>query len=149
LLKIRSLEEEQRRIALESAVAELHRLEDALAGARTRERTGRERITESARGGDATDRMAGMVETSAARRRIGALKPRIAAAEWEASQRREEFLAKRTERRQAETLIGETEAADAVVEGRRSQQSLDDWYGMRMHGDEDAARRRSAGRRKT
>jgi hypothetical protein len=148
LLKIRNLEEEQRKMALESAVAELGRLEAALAAARERERAGRKRIAESA--GDATDRMAGMVESSAARRHIAALKPRIAAAEWAATERRKEFLAKRTERRQAETLICEAEAEDAVVEGRRSQQSVDDWYGMRMHGEEErTARGRSAGRGKS
>jgi flagellar export protein FliJ len=142
LLRIRDLEEEQGKIALESAVADLHRLEGALRAARDRERAGRKRIAESARSGDATDRMAGMVEISAARRHIVALKPRIAAAEWAAAERREEFLGKRTERRQADTLIVEAEAADVVVEGRRSQQSLDDWYGMRMHADEDGERRR-------
>jgi hypothetical protein len=46
---------------------------------------------------------------------------------------REEFLAKRVERRQAETLIKETEARDAIEAGRRSQQNLDDWFGNRMH----------------
>jgi hypothetical protein len=42
------------------------------------------------------------------------------------------FLAKRVERRQAETLIHEIEAQDAVIAGRRSQQALDDWYLNRL-----------------
>jgi len=56
---------------------------------------------------------------------------------------REEFLAKRVERRHAETLIKETEARDTIEAGRRSQQNLDDWFGNRMHRkDADAAMRR-------
>jgi len=41
---------------------------------------------------------------------------------------RQEFLSKRVERLQAETLIKETEAQDAIESGRRSQQVLDDWF---------------------
>jgi hypothetical protein len=45
------------------------------------------------------------------------------------------------ERRQAETLIAETEAREAIVAGRRGQQSLDDWYSSRLYrapGKEEA-----------
>jgi hypothetical protein len=46
-----------------------------------------------------------------------------------------EFLAKRIERRQVETLIQKTEAEDAVDAGRRAQQELDDWFLSRaQHG---------------
>ena len=44
----------------------------------------------------------------------------------------QEFLAKRVERRQAETLIEETEAREAIEADRRNQQSIDDWYLNRM-----------------
>jgi len=47
--------------------------------------------------------------------------------------RREDFLGKRVERRQAETLIQETEAQDAVEADRRGQQTLDDWYSSRLY----------------
>ena len=52
---------------------------------------------------------------------------------------RREFLGKRVERRQAETLIGETEAQEAVAAGRRGQQALDDWYGSRLFREEAGA----------
>jgi hypothetical protein len=52
-------------------------------------------------------------------------------------ERREEYLLKRVERRQAETLIQETEARDAIVDGRRGQQTLDDWYSSRLYRDGD------------
>ena len=60
------------------------------------------------------------------------LAPRVAAAEMENIQLRALLLEKRVERRQAETLIEETEARDAVEENRRSQQAIDDWFGTRQ-----------------
>jgi flagellar biosynthesis chaperone FliJ len=42
------------------------------------------------------------------------------------------FLEKRVERRQAETLVEEAEARDAIESGRRTQQSLDNWYLTRV-----------------
>jgi hypothetical protein len=69
----------------------------------------------------------------AAGRRATALTPKIENAELEVTALRDEFLAKRVERRQAETLLKETEDRDAIEAGRRSQQSLDDWFGNRRH----------------
>jgi len=46
---------------------------------------------------------------------------------------RQEFLGKRVERRQAETLIEKTEAQDAIEAGRHAQQALDDWYRFGLH----------------
>ncbi|HWG19158.1 MAG TPA: hypothetical protein VG225_01425 [Terracidiphilus sp.] len=134
LLRVRDLEEEQQRLALESALGELHRLENALAAARLRERQGRRQVALTAGSSDATDRRAGIVETETARSRAAALKPRIAFAEGETLRLRQAFLEKRVERRQAETLIREAEALDAVEAGRRDQQRIDDWFGARRHG---------------
>ena len=83
--------------------------------------------------------MAGLEETRAAGRHAAALRPRIADAELDVIALRQEFLARRVERRQAETLIRETEARDAVEAGRRGQQALDDWYGNKMHREEAEA----------
>jgi hypothetical protein len=55
----------------------------------------------------------------------------------EVTDRREEFLLKRVERRQAETLIQEIEAREAIEDGRRGQQALDDWYSSRLYRDRD------------
>jgi hypothetical protein len=57
-----------------------------------------------------------------------ALAPRIAEAETAVEERRREFLGKRIERRQTETLIDEAEALDKVEAGRRAQRDLDDWF---------------------
>jgi hypothetical protein len=54
-------------------------------------------------------------------------------AKREAADLREVFLAKRVERRQAETLLREAESRQALEADRRTQHSLDDWYLSRLH----------------
>jgi hypothetical protein len=133
LLRIRDLEEEQSRLALESALGELHRLKHALAATAELNRRGRRLVGASAQTGELPDRLAGLEEMRSATRRVAALAPRIADAELDVTKLRQEFISKRVERRQAETLIKETEARDAIEAGRRSQQALDDWYRNRLH----------------
>jgi flagellar export protein FliJ len=144
LLRIRELEEEQCRLALESATGTLHGLEHALEATVERNRRGRRLIESSVHSGELPDWLAGLEEMRAAGRHGVALAPRIADAQRDVAALREEFLTKRVERRQAETLIEETEARDAVEAGRRGQQSLDDWFGNRMHRREaEAAAKKS------
>ena len=145
LLRIRELEEEQCRLALESATGELHGLRHALEAAIERGRGGRRLIESSVHSGELADRLAGLQDMHAAGRRATALAPRIEDAELEVTALREEFLSKRVERRQAETLIGETEDRDAVETARRSQQSLDDWFGNRLHRKGAAAELKKCG----
>jgi len=135
LLHIRSLEEEQSRLAVESALVELRRLEHALNVSVEQDRRGRRRITLSARNGELPDRVAGVVEMRIANAQATALTPWIAQAEGQVSDLRDEFLLRRVERRQAQTLIDETEERDRVEAARRGQQALDDWYGSRLHGE--------------
>lgn len=133
LLRVRDLEEEQSRLALESAVGDLHRLEAALGAAQQRERRGRRLVQTSAQSGELPDRLAGLEETRAGARHAAALTPRIAEAEAEVATLRQEFILKRVERRQAETLIQETAARDALEEERRGQRALDDWFRARLY----------------
>jgi len=128
LLRVLDLEEEQRRLALESALGELRRLEHARAATMERERRGRLLVTASVHSGEMPDRLAGLEEMCAARRLQAILAPRIAAMETRVAELRGQFLGKRIERRQAETLLREAEARTAVQAGRRAQRSLDDWY---------------------
>jgi hypothetical protein len=132
LLRLLQLEEEQRRQALENELGELRRLQQSREQAVERERRGRRLVVTSAESGEITDRLAGLEETRAGARRSAALKPRIAAAQAQVEARRQEFLAKRVERRQAETLVEESEAQTALVAGRRSQQALDNWHLNRL-----------------
>jgi len=136
LLRIRELEEEQNRLALESALGELNRLEHALTETIERKRRGRSLVLASAQTGQVMDRIAGFEETRSASLHAVALGPRIEAKEEDITARREEFLMKRVERRQAETLIQENEALEAIEDGRRGQQALDDWYGSRQYREE-------------
>lgn len=138
LLRVREIEEELRRAALESATGDLKRLEAALAAAQKRERRGRRLVVASVGTGEVEDRIAGLEETGAARRHAAALKPRIAEMELTIAARRREFLSKRIERRQVETLVGETEAGDAIEAGRRAQRELDDWFLSRSRRGGDA-----------
>jgi len=131
LLRIRGVEEEQRRRSLDTAVAKLKALEQARHAALQMEKQGRARLSASVISGAIADRQAGLVETEAAQRRARMLAARIVAAEKETIARRQEFLEKRVERRQVETLAEEAHAREDLESGRRSQRSIDDWYGAR------------------
>ena len=133
LLRIRELEEEQGRIALEAAMGDLSRLRNAQAATAERGRRGRRLVSSSAVTGEFPDRLAGLEETRGAERLAAALAPRIADADEEVANLREDYLARRVERRQAETLIVEAEARDALDADRKSQQALDDWFRNRLH----------------
>ena len=128
LLQVLEIQEEECRAAMESARAELKRLEQALSWSVERERGGRRLVAASAATGEITDRIAGIEETQVAKRIATALAPRIAESESAVNLRQHEFLGKRIERRQTETLIEEAEALESVEAGRRAQRDLDDWF---------------------
>jgi len=139
LLRVLSIEEDQRRMALEFATGGLRQLERARAATVDQAQSGRQLVVSSVRSGELPDRLAGLEETLAARRRALVLAPRIADAEFDVDARRQEFLAKRVEARQAETLIQEAEARESIVAARRAQQSLDDWYLNRFNSAKTSA----------
>ncbi|MGD0479719.1 MAG: hypothetical protein ABSA42_06080 [Terracidiphilus sp.] len=128
LKQVLEIQEEECRAAMESARAELTRLEQALTRSVERERGGRRLVAASAASGEITDRIAGIEESRVAKRIAKALALRIA--EWElvVNARQSEFLGKRIERRQTETLIEKAEALENIEAGRRGQRNLDDWF---------------------
>ena len=128
LLQVLEIQEEECRAAMETARAELRRLQQALTRSVERQRGGRQMVAASAATGEITDRIAGLEETRAAQRIAAALAPRIAEAEAAMHARRSEFLGKRIERRQTHTLIEEAEARDKIEAGRRAQRDLDEWF---------------------
>jgi hypothetical protein len=136
LLRIRILKEEQSRTALEAGMGELRALQAAQAASVFRDRQGRRLVETSAETGELLDRLAGLEEQQAAGRWQQSLVPRIQHAEQEIAGLREEYLARRVERRQVETLVEESEARTAADADRRSQQGLDDWFRNRLHRDE-------------
>jgi flagellar export protein FliJ len=139
LLQLRLLEEEQSRLALESVLAELHRLQRAFEAAGERSRRGRQLVHRGVRTGQLPDRIAGLEEGRVALRQAVMLEAAITQSEQSANTLRERYQSARVERRQVETLIHEAEAAEALDAGRRSQQALDDWYGSRHQVAEAAA----------
>lgn len=128
LLRIRELEEEQCRSALEMALAEMNRLERALMSAGEQEREGRRMVTRSTVTGEVWERFAGLAESRTAEKHSQLLAGQIEAAAGEVSALRAQLLKKRVERRQAETLVEEARAQQAIEHSRREQQSLDDWF---------------------
>jgi len=133
LLRIRDLQEEQSRLALESSQGELNRLEDALKATENRDRRGRQLVDASARTGELPDRLSGLEEMRTAIRISAVLAPRIEAQQMDLANRQLEFQTMRVARKQAESLIADAESLDALDAGRRGQQSLDDWYSSRVH----------------
>lgn len=143
LFCVREIEEEQRRAVLESALGELQALEVALAAGHLRKRDGEALLARSIGSSEFADRMAAQIEVAAARRRIAAIAPRLAAAEIAAAGARQEYLAKRLERRQAQTLIEGAHNLHSLESGRRDQQTLDETYGSRIHRQRREADRRN------
>lgn len=128
LLRVLDLEEEQMQRALEAATEELRHLERAREVACERERQGRALIGASATSGQIADRVAGLEEIRQGQRAASALASRITEAQAQATARRKEYLAKRIERQQAETLVRAAEAREAREAAQREQRSLDDWF---------------------
>jgi hypothetical protein len=138
LLAVLETQEEQSRASLEAAATELRLLEEALKGSGQRDRRGRLLVTASAESGEFLDRLAGMEEILAAHRHAACLIPKIMEAKRTVTSRRNEFLGKRIERRQAETIIEETEAGDKIEAERRSQKEVDGWFLSHAHQAKNA-----------
>lgn len=133
LLRIRDIEEEQSRLALEASLGDLHQLQYALGATVERNRLGRRLVRSSASSGELTERLAGLEQSRAADRQELVVGARIRDVELKVASLREGYLAARVERRQAETLIEEAAARDAQDSERRGQMALDDWFRNRMH----------------
>ena len=132
LLHIRELEEEQRRVALETALGHLSQLREALSTSALRRRTGSKLIRSSVQSGEMSDRIAGIEEVRVAENHASVLSRQLAKAEAEMARLRERFLAIRVQRLQAKSLIEQSDARAATEEARRLQQDLDDLYRSRL-----------------
>jgi flagellar export protein FliJ len=133
LLDIRYAEERQSRNLMESAVLELRSLEKISEDTHKRRKDARALITTSLGTGDGLDRIAALEEMAISERVAIALQKKIVAIELQVERLRQDFLAKRTERRQVETLIDHAKAQEAIESKRRAQTAMDDWY-RAQHG---------------
>ena len=131
LLRIRELQEERKRCQLEAALARLDSLEKTRDAAAEMERRGRMLVGTSVLSGEIADRQAGLMQSEFASRRGRILATRIALTQKETIELRQEFMDKRVERQQAETLVDLENSKDKVESDRRSQRSMDDWFAAR------------------
>ena len=131
LWRLRELEEEQSRLELESGVAERNRVAQELAEVTAEAARNRREFAARLGDSDTAARTGALVELGRARRWQSAIRPQLDKAEADVELRREEFLARRTTRRQVETLLDREREAARIETARRAQQMLDDWYGRR------------------
>jgi flagellar export protein FliJ len=128
LHSIRKAEERQRSAQMESALAKLRSLQNAWTAASKRAKQARALFGSSVKTGELVDRLAALQEITAAEYRMTVLPERVAAAEAEVASIRQEYLAKRIERRQVESLLDAERARLALESNRKSQSVLDDWH---------------------
>ena len=131
LLRLRELEEELSRVELESAVGQRSRIERELETARARQAQGRRRFVAEAGNGETVGWMAALVQMEQARTHGDRIEGSLAAAEAEVARQRQEFMERRVDREQVETLLDGAHREAEIEAGRRAQQMLDDWYGRR------------------
>jgi hypothetical protein len=131
LLALRHLEEEQSRVRLVAAVGERLRIAGEMEEARELEAEGRRSFSLGVAQHDGPSRAGALVEMAFAQRSRGRIEPHLRAAENEERRQREEYLLRRTDRMQVETLDAEARRQAEARAARRAQQILDDWYGRR------------------
>jgi hypothetical protein len=141
LLRVLEIEEEQQKLALETAVGELRLMERALAAAGERGRGGRHLIALSAHNGEMADRLAGLEESLGAARSLSFLKPRTASTQQEVSRLRDDLLAKRVAQQQTAHVLRGVETREAMEAARRGQQSLDEAHLRQMRREESKKER--------
>ena len=133
LCTLRRLEEQHRATLLEEVKQRLQGIDEALKQSGEQRNDGRALVTESVVRGCVEDRVAGLEEIENAKRRLRALLIARTRSERQLVQSRDEFLAKRTERRQADTVLDAARREEARTAERRSQSELDDWHRMTHH----------------
>ena len=135
LYELRQIEELQKASLFELAVAELGQLKNALEVAHSRQGNGRTLVTRSVMTGETQDRLYGLEEIAAAVRISAVLESRLRSATEKVERIRSEFLNKRLERRQAETLLQSALDREADLAQRKMQLSLDEWTRLRRRGE--------------
>lgn len=131
LWRLRELEEEQSRLELEAGVVERNRIARELAEISADAARSRGEFVARLGDPDTAARTGALLELEQARRGQAAIRPQLDHAEIEVERHREEFLTRRTVRRQVETLLDREREAMRTETARRAQQVLDDWYGRR------------------
>lgn len=119
-------------MALEARVAQRNRVAETLAEAALGVARSRREFTDRLGDPDTAARTGALVELERDRLHRETLLPQWERAEADVEAGRQEFLTRRTERQQAETLLEQERQAAARETARRAQQMLDDWFGRRI-----------------
>lgn len=131
LTRIRELEEEQSRLALEAAARIREQAAAELLAAHQEQLDGRSDLVRGVEHNDPRDRQTGLIRMQVATRHAEHLRPQLQQLDKQLARQRDEYLARRTARRQVETLLGEAELRARQEADRRAQQMLDDWFGRK------------------
>lgn len=133
ILRIRELQEEQKRRQLNGALAKLEALHKTREVAVEMNIRGQTLVRASVSSGEITDRQAGIIEAELACRRTRVLAAHILSAQEHTIELRQEFMTTRLERQQVETLVDLQEVREDIESSRSSQKRIDDWFGARAH----------------
>jgi hypothetical protein len=131
LYELRQIEELQKASSFEVAIAELNQLKNALDVALSREGNGRMLVSRSVMTGETQDRLIGLEEIATAIRMATMLWPRLRGATEKVQRLRNEFLHKRLEKRQAESLLESALEWEKCLAQRKMQLELDEWTRLR------------------
>lgn len=137
LLNLRWLVEESSRMELEARAALAARIDSVQRRERESARESRERAvaTIAAPGSaaeQAAERTMEWMNAESALGRERQLEPLARAAAERVAEEREEYFARRKERRQVESVLEAERARLRVEQERRAQRDLDDWFGMKL-----------------
>ena len=136
LLRLRELEEQLSRMELEAAVQNRRQVAQELAIAVHEQAQGRKNFVQGIFETDAVIRTGAVIAMEQARQKRTRIEPNLEAADREVARQQVEFLARRTGRRQVETLVDQEGATAREEAARKAQQMLDDWYGGRVRREE-------------
>ena len=136
---VRKVQERLRRAQMESALARLRLLRNTLMTALESAKHARAMIVSSISSGEQVDRIAALQEITTSERRRKFLQQQIAAAEAEVASMRQEFMSKRIERRQVESLLDAARMRLQIEEKHKIQTALDDWHLSRLNQKGKAA----------
>lgn len=131
LFRLRRLEEETERMAVEQAAAMRNRIEAEAIAEKDREREGRRELHRQIANADTSWRAAAAwaMEDATARRRL--IEEKLAIAEATVERLRSGLLRRRMARQQVESLLEREKASAREQELRTTQQLLDDWFNQK------------------
>jgi flagellar export protein FliJ len=125
---VRKAQERQCRTLMEMALADQYRLQEKLKAVHKRRVWARTLLAASVMSGEVDDRLACLEEIGACERLSAVVKKKVEAAEQQVLKLRQEYLAKRIERRQVESLLETAQIKETAEANRKEQKLLDEWH---------------------